>query len=45
VKDRNTELKLRTENYNKIRLKRGQEQEGNKKLCRANSFSVDEEML
>jgi hypothetical protein len=45
VKDTNIELKLRTENYNKIRHKRGQEQEGTKKLCRPNSLSVDEEIL
>jgi hypothetical protein len=45
VKDRNTELKLRTENYNKIRHKKGQEQEGTKKLCRPNSLSSDEEIL
>jgi len=45
VKDRNTELKLRTENCNKTRHKSRQEQAGTKKLCRPNGLSVDEEIL
>jgi hypothetical protein len=45
VKDRNTELMLRIENYNKIRHKRGQEKEGTKNICRPNNLSVDEEIL
>jgi hypothetical protein len=44
MKDRNTELKLRKENYNKVRHKMGQEQDGTTKPCRPNSCPVDQEI-